>query len=62
MPAIIETSELRCRLAVCGAALAATVGFIGVIGLLLTEGRAAAFLLDRNSTVFDYPFTIQNLM
>ena len=57
-----STSELPWRLIAWGAALATGLGFIGVMSLLLTDGRTAAFLLDRNSTVFDYPFTIQNLM
>ena len=56
------TSELRWRLNVWGAALAAALVFIAGMSLILTDGSAAAFLFDRNSTVFDYPFTIQNLM
>jgi len=36
--------------------------FLGVMSFLLTEGRFAHFLLDRNSTVFAYPLTIQNGM
>ncbi len=54
--------ELGSRLAAWGAALVAACGFVGGLSLLFTEGRAAAFLLDRNSPVFTYPFTIQNLM
>ena len=50
------------RLAAWGAGLAAAVVFIAVAGLILTEGRAADLLLDRNSTVFPYPITIQNVM
>ncbi len=57
-----STSELPRRLIAWAIALATGLGFIGVMSLLLTDGRTAAFLLDRNSTVFDYPFTIQNLM
>ena len=56
------TNELRSRLTAWAAALACAVGFITLTSLILTDGPAAAFLLDRNSTVFDYPFTIQNLM
>ena len=55
-------SELRWRLAAWGAAVVVALGFIAGLSLILTDGRAAAFLLDRDSTVFDYPFTIQNLM
>ena len=54
--------ELGTRLAAWSASLVAASGFVGGLSLLLTEGRAAAFLLDRNSPVFTYPFTIQNLM
>ena len=57
-----STSELPRRLIAWVIALATGLGFIGVMSLLLTDGRTAAFLLDRNSTVFDYPFTIQNAM
>ena len=56
------TNELSHHVAAWAVSLACAFGFIGVMSLLLTDGRAAAFLLDRNSTVFDYPFTIQNLM
>ena len=56
------SSELTHRLIGWAVALATGLGFIGVTSVLLTDGRTAAFLLDRNSTVFDYPFTIQNLM
>ena len=57
-----SSSELPHRLIACAIALATGLGFIGVMSLLLTDGRTADFLLDRNSTVFDYPFTIQNTM
>ena len=56
------TNELRLRLIAWVAALAAALVFIAAAGLILTDGRIAAFLIDRNSTVFNYPFTIQNLM
>ena len=59
---MFATNESNQRLAVRVVFLTGAIGFIGVLSLLLTDGRAAAFLLDRNSTVFDYPFTIQNLM
>lgn len=42
--------------------MALALFFVTVLGLVLTEGRIADFLLDRNSPVFPYPFTIQNLM
>ncbi len=54
--------ELQGRLGAWVAGLATAIVFIAVASALLTEGRAADLLLDRNSTVFDYPFTIQNLM
>ncbi|MXX74891.1 MAG: flagellar motor protein [Holophagales bacterium] len=50
------------RLAAWSASLVVAIGFVSGLSLLLTEGGAAAFLLDRNSPVFNYPFTIQNLM
>ena len=59
MPATTESGR---RLASWTLALLAAIACITLASLVLTEGRAAAFLLDRNSTVFDYPFTIQNLM
>ena len=59
---MLGENQLRSRLAVWAAALVGAVGFIGVMSLILTDGEFAAFLLDRNSTVFDYPYTIQNLM
>ena len=55
-------SELRERLNAAAVSLSLWVGFLVVLSLLLTEGRFADFLLDRNSTVFPYPFTIQNGM
>lgn len=55
-------SELQWRATAWGAAIVAALGFIGVLSLVLVEGRMAAFLLDRQSNVFQYPFTIQNLM
>ena len=55
-------NELHYRLAAWALSVARASGFIGIMSLLLTDGRNAAFLLDRNSTVFDYAFTIQNLM
>ena len=57
-----SASELPRRPIAWAVALAAGLGFIGAMSLLLTDGRAAAFLFDRNSVVFDYPFTIQNAM
>ena len=56
------SNELGTRLAAWSASLVVAVGFVSGLSLLLTEGGAAAFLLDRNSPVFNYPFTIQNLM
>ena len=56
------TNELSRRLAAWAAALIGALVFVAVAGLILTDGSAAAFLLDRNSAVFNYPFTIQNLM
>ena len=55
-------SELHERLTTAGVSLALGFAFLAVTSLLFTEGRFADFLLDRNSTVFAYPFTIQNGM
>ena len=57
-----EKSELRTRLHAAAASVSLWLVFLIVLSLLLTEGRFADFLLDRNSTVFTYPFTIQNGM
>lgn len=57
-----EAEERGWRLRAWACALAAALGFILVMSLALTDGWAATFLFDRGSTVFDYPFTIQNLM
>ena len=55
-------SETRERFNAAAVSLSLWVVFLAVLSLLLTEGRFADFLLDRNSTVFAYPFTIQNGM
>lgn len=57
-----DSGELRDRLTTAAPAVALGSAFVAVMSLLLTEGWAADFLLDRNSTVFPYPFTIQNVM
>ena len=57
-----DKSELRARLNAAAASVSLWLVFLIVLSLLLTEGRFADFLLDRNSTVFAYPFTIQNGM
>lgn len=57
-----STNELPERLIAWGLSLAASCAFIAILSLPLREGLAAAFLFDRYSTVFDYPFTIQNFM
>ncbi len=57
-----ESSELRWRFLAWAASLSVALGFVALLSLLLPDGRAATFLLDRNSPVLDYPFTIQNLM
>ncbi len=54
--------ELRERLTAAAVSGSLAIVFLAVLSLLLTEGRFADFLLDRNSTVFAYPFTIQNGM
>ena len=43
-------------------ALVCAATWIGVLTLLLEQDGAGAFLLDRDSTVFPYPLTIQNLL
>ncbi len=55
-------SQVSERLTAAAASLSVGVVFLAVMSLLLTEGRFADFLLDRNSTVFTYPLTIQNGM
>ena len=55
MHAMNRTDALHTRLTAWAASLAAGLGFIGIMSLLLTDGRVAVFLLDRNSTVFAYP-------
>jgi len=56
-------NELRSRVAAWAAGLAAATGFIALLSLLLArESPAATFLLDRDSPVLPYPFTIQNLL
>ena len=57
-----DPGELRDRLTTAAPAIAVGLVFVAVTSVLLTEGWAADFLLDRNSTVFPYPFTIQNAM
>ncbi len=57
-----DPGELRDRLTTAAPAIGLGSAFVAVLSLLLTEGWAADFLLDRNSTVFPYPFTIQNVM
>ena len=59
---MLGANEWSQRLAAWVAGLAVAVVFVSLAGLILTEGRAADLLLDRNSAIFDYPFTIQNLM
>ena len=57
-----EPGELRDRLSTAAPALGLGMACLAVMSLLLTEGWAADLLFDRNSTVFPYPFTIQNGM
>ncbi len=57
-----ERGELQERLAAVGMGVGASVLFIALASLVFTEGFLADLLLDRNSTVFSYPFTIQNGM
>ena len=56
------TNELTLRLVAWAIAVAGGLLFIAAAGFFLTDGVVAAFLVDRNSAVFNYPFTIQNLM
>lgn len=59
---MIRLGQLRARLEAGALAVVAGALFVLVMSVAFTDGRAAAFLLDRNSTIFPYPFTIQNGM
>lgn len=51
------------RKTVLAVALAAGLGVIGILTVLLpANGTLAVLLLDRSSSIFLYPFTMQNLM
>ena len=50
------------RLTAAATALGAAIVFIALLSLIFSEGWLADLLLDRNSTVFPYPLTIQNGM
>lgn len=56
------SEELRERLTAAGLGVVAAFVFIALASLLFREGFFADLLLDRNSTVFPYPFTMQNGM
>ncbi len=56
------SDELRTRLTAVGIGLGAAGLFIALGSVLFTDGFLADLLLDRNSTVFRYPFTMQNGM
>lgn len=49
------------RIIVLTASLLSGAAFVGVLTLLL-EGPVAKFMLDKGSSFFLYPFTVQNLM
>ena len=50
------------RLLVMILAMILAVVFIAVLSLLIGDTKAGVMLLDSQSTIFYYPFTIQNLM
>jgi biopolymer transport protein ExbB/TolQ len=50
------------RLIALGISLLIGIVFVAMLSLILTSGFVADFLLDRNTELGAYPFTIQNLM
>ena len=50
------------RVTICTGALLASLVFVGLLSVLLSEEFLADFLLDRNTRALPYPFTIQNVM
>ena len=56
--------ELEQRLKVCGVSLLGGVVFIAIMSIIFDhpDSAAGAFLLDRHTENFPYPFTIQNVM
>ena len=56
--------ELEQRLKVCGGSLLGGVVFIAIMSIIFDhpDSAAGAFLLDRHTENFPYPFTIQNVM
>ena len=57
-------NELNRRLVVLGVSLLMGVVVVAVLSMLLAspDSQAGAFLLDRHTEGFMYPFTIQNVM
>lgn len=54
--------ELPNRAVILALALVLGCVFVGVLSELLRSGQAGVILLDRQSNMFPYPFTIQNTM
>ena len=56
--------ELEQRLKVCGVSLLGSVVSIAIMSIIFDhpDSGAGAFLLDRHTENFPYPFTIQNVM
>ena len=50
------------RLTIVAGMLLVGIVLVGLLSAVLSEGFFAAFLLDRNSRAFPYPFTVQNIM
>lgn len=50
------------RLLVLGIAVTVGVAVIALLSLLIADTKAGVMLLDSQTTIFYYPFTIQNLM
>lgn len=57
-----EIDETRLRMTAMAICLGIAIVWIVSLTLVLGNGEMSAFLLDRQSTHFPYPFTIQNVM
>lgn len=59
-----QSNEINHRLKVMGINLVVGIIFVAVLSMLLSdpESSTGAFLLDRHTGSFMYPFTIQNVM
>ncbi|PCH59959.1 MAG: hypothetical protein COC19_06510 [SAR86 cluster bacterium] len=59
-----QSKQINHRLIVAGISFAVGLVFVAILSFLLSseDSKAGAFLLDRHTQGFLYPFTIQNLM